>query len=61
MVSVEGVPICFAGSHTQDISRASPIPGLTGSPSRLIVLAIVERVRAFERSTLYMAASGVDP
>ena len=57
MVSVDRVPICYAGSNTQDIGRVVPIPGLTGSPSRLIVLAIVEGLCAFERSNCHAVAS----
>jgi hypothetical protein len=42
MVSVDWVPLCFAGCDALDIRRVFPIPGLTGLPSLLIVLAIVE-------------------
>ena len=59
MVSVDRVPICFAGSNTQDIRRVVPIPGLTGLPSRHIVLAIVERLCAFERSISHAVLSVV--
>jgi len=48
MVFVDRVPICFAGSYTLDIRRVVPIPGLTGLPSRRIVLTIVESLCAFE-------------
>ena len=57
MVYADRVPICFAGSNTLDISRVVPIPGLTGSPSHLIVLAIVEGLSAFERSNCHTVAS----
>jgi len=57
MVSVDRVAICFAGSNTLDIGRVVPIPGLTGLPSRRIVLAIVERRCAFERSSRHAVPS----
>ncbi len=44
----------------RDIWRVVPIPGLTGSPSPLIVLAIVECLGPFERSARHAAASMVD-
>ncbi len=50
MVSADRVPICLTGSNALDIRRVVHVSGLTGSPSRLIVLAIVERLCAFERS-----------
>ncbi len=59
MVSVDRVPICFAGSNTLDICRVVPIPGLTGLPSCRIVLAIVERRCAFERSSRHAVPSVV--
>ena len=57
MVYADRVPICFAGSNALDISRVVPIPGLTGSPSRLIVLAIVEGLCALERSYCHAVPS----
>ncbi len=39
MVSADRVPFCFADYCVLDIRRGVPIPGLTGSPSPLIVLA----------------------
>ncbi len=39
MVSANQVPLCFAGYNALDIWRGVPAPGLTGSPSTLIVLA----------------------
>jgi len=57
MVSVDRVPICFAGSNTLDIGRAVPIPGLTGSPSCRIVLAIVKSLGLFEQTIPYAVTS----
>jgi hypothetical protein len=39
MVSASWVPLCFAGYDALDRQRGVPAPGLTGSPSTLIVLA----------------------
>jgi transposase len=39
MVPASWVPLCFAGYHALDVRRGVPAPGLTGSPSTLIVLA----------------------
>lgn len=42
MVSVDWVPLCFADCYVLDVCRVFPLPGLTGLPSLLIVLAIIE-------------------
>ena len=42
MVSVDWVPLCFADCYVLDMRRVFPIPGLTGLPSLLIVLAIFD-------------------
>ena len=42
MVSADWVPFCFADYCVLDIRRGVPIPGLTGSPSLLIALAIAK-------------------
>jgi hypothetical protein len=39
MVSADEVPFCFAGFDALDIRRVVLVPGLTGSPSRHMVLA----------------------
>ena len=39
MVSADEVPFCFAGFEALDIRRVVLVPGLTGSPSRHMVLA----------------------
>ena len=57
MVSADRVPFCFADYYVLDIGRVVPIPGLTGSPSRLIVLATVDRSGGSERSIPHAAAS----
>ncbi len=57
MVFADRVPICFADCFVLDIRRVVPIPGLTGSPSRRIVLAIVEGFCAFERSSRHAVPS----
>ena len=41
MVSADRVPFCFADVCVLDIARGVPIPGLTGLPSALFVLAVV--------------------
>jgi hypothetical protein len=60
MNSADRVPFCFAGCLALDIYRGVPIPGLTGSPSPLIVLALVECLGVFEGSVSHAAASRVD-
>ncbi len=57
MVSVDRVPFCFAGYHALDIRRVVPIPGLTGSPSLPVVLAIVKSLSLFEQTIPYAAAT----
>lgn len=42
MVSTNQVPLCFAGHDAHDIRGGVPAPGLTGSPSLLVVLATCE-------------------
>ena len=64
MVHADRVPIWFAGSNALDLNRVVPTPGLTDSPSRLIVLAIVKCLCAFEQSTVMrskLTAPTVDP
>ena len=46
-VSVDRVPVCFAGSLALDMFRVVPIPGLTGLPSHRVVLALVIRFQSF--------------
>jgi hypothetical protein len=41
---VDRVPLCFADYDVLDIRRVVPIPGLTGSPSRLVVLAPLDHL-----------------
>ena len=57
MDSADRVPFCFAGSCALDIKRVVPIPGLTGSPSLLIVLAMIDRFGVFRRSACHPTAS----
>ena len=59
MDSADRVPFCFAGCLALDMYRGVPIPGLTGSPSPLIVLALVEWLGVFEGSVFHAAASRV--
>ncbi len=54
MVSADRVPFCFADCCVLDIGRGVPIPGLTGSPSPLIVLAIA-KVSILSRAQVLMA------
>ena len=44
MVSVDRVPLSVAGYYAPDIRRVVPIPGLTGSPSGLVVLTIEDHL-----------------
>ena len=44
MVSADRVPLWLAGYYALDSCRVSPTPGLTGSPSRLVVLARLDRL-----------------
>jgi hypothetical protein len=60
MVSADRVPFCFADCSVLDINRVFPTPGLTGLPSPLIVLAIVDRFGDPERSVDHAVASGVE-
>ena len=56
MVSADRVPFCFADWCVLDVNRVVPIPGLTGLPSPLIVLAIVDRFVRCGRSVDHAAA-----
>lgn len=56
MVSVDWVPLCFADCYVLDMRRVFPIPGLTGLPSLLIVLAIVESFNQLVGSIPHAAA-----
>ena len=60
MVSVEWVPFCRADSYVLDIRRVVPVPGLTGSPSLRIVLAIADRFGDFERPGSHTVTSRVE-
>src|ERR1700712_3391805 len=53
MVSADEVPFCFAGFDALDIRRVVLVPGLTGSPSRHMVLAT-----SFARPRLILTSSG---
>ena len=64
MVSADRVPIWFAGWNALELNRVVSTLGLTGSPLRLIVLAIVKCLCAFEHQTVMrskLTAPTVDP
>ncbi len=60
MVSADRVPVCLADCYVPDIRRVVPIPGLTGSPSLRIVLAIADRFGDFERPDRHVVTSRVE-
>ncbi len=60
MVSADRVPFCFTGSNALDIRRVFPIPGLTGSPSRLVADHVIRRIELPFRIDMKIWRTGVD-